>query len=61
MISLRAGKAQREGKSIIADVETKGVINLIPMADAGLIQFLFSLDDGTVIDELILMPFDAEV
>jgi hypothetical protein len=61
MISIKAGKASLQGKAIVADAESKGVINCFPMADPGLVQFLFSNDnaDGTVIDELILMPFDA--
>jgi hypothetical protein len=61
MICLKAGKASLQGKAIVADPEVKGIINIFAMADPGLVQFLFSSDEGTVIDELILMPFDAEV
>ena len=61
MIALKAGQAKLDGKAIVADAQSKGIINCFPMADPGLVQFLFSAEDGTVIDELILMPFDAEV
>lgn len=55
-----AGKARRQGKQLIADETSRGTLAITQSEDQ-MVTLTFTADDGAVLDDLVLMPMDAEV